>query len=101
MILIAFSVVNAMEKLAIANSFLLTAKCADLPFSSVSSISLASISGKWRSLSSFRMLLMRAIVAYAENFFHQVGKFWIRPLNVGIFPPLLNESLSIFLVTTD
>jgi hypothetical protein len=47
------------------------------------------------------MLLMRAIVEYAENFFHQVEKFWIWPSNVGIFPPLLNESLSIFLVTAD
>jgi hypothetical protein len=85
------SVVSAMEKLAIANSFLLTAKRANLPFSSVSSISLISFSGRWRSLSYFRMLLMHAIVAYAENFFHQVAKFWIWPSNIGSFSPLLNE----------
>jgi hypothetical protein len=38
------------------------------------------------------MLLMRAIVAYAENFFHQVRKFWMCPSKVGILPPLLNAS---------
>jgi hypothetical protein len=59
-------------KLAIANSFLLTAKHANLPFSSASSITFTSFSGKWRSLSSLRMFLMRTIVTYAENVFENL-----------------------------
>jgi hypothetical protein len=85
MIFIVFSVVNAMEKLAIANPSPMTAKRENLPFLSVSSVLFTSFSGKWNSLSSFRMLLMRAIVSYAENVFRQIGKFWIWPSNVGIF----------------